>query len=202
MPTKSSFSRLFSRSVATTLLHACTFAAAQSVVPPPAATLNNSAPNRQVLFDSRNAYPDIWPDSRTISPGQNLLVVSTAKPRIRQKCRVQSLDSDLLVCARRLGRNPVRFDRSSVSALIAPGYRPQVWLYDAVGAALAGGSIYGAVVLTSISALAAVGGIAMAVVITFDALWILGEANAEFGPDHVLYLKPGEQLLVPLEVGP
>ncbi len=48
----------------------------------------------------------------------------------------------------------------------------------------------------------AIGGIAMAVVVTYDALMVAGYANAEFGPDDVLYLKPGEGLTVSLAVTP
>jgi hypothetical protein len=144
-------------------------------------------------------YPSAWPDAAAISPGRNLIVVTVAKPGVSQKCHVQSIDSDQLVCSRNFGRKQVVFDRSEVAAVISPGYRPRLWLYDPIAAALAGGSIYGAVVLTGISVLPAIGGIVMAVVVTFDALYLAGEANAEFGPDDVLYLKPGERLTVSLE---
>ena len=154
------------------------------------------------ILNPEPTYPSHWPDAAAVSPGKSLLVVTMAKPGVSRKCRVQSLDPEQLVCSRKFGRKPVVFDRSQVATLISPGYRPRLWLYDPICAALAGGSIYGAVILTGISVLPAIGGVAMAVVVTFNALWLAGEANAEFGPDDVLYLKAGERLTVPLEVTP
>jgi hypothetical protein len=139
---------------------------------------------------------EIWPVGGAWQD-RTLLVVSSAKPTVRQKCRVESISVDELVCARRFGRKSVSFRERDVVALIRPAnHDSRLELPIFLGFFSAGGAIvYSAAVIASVATpllfvaipVALIGGI---MAIGSPVLFI----GATDSPESVLYLRPGSQL--------
>jgi hypothetical protein len=140
----------------------------------------------QALFNRQSLYH-----------GNNLLVVTAARPTHRQKCRVESFANDQLVCASSHSHKPRVYGQQDILDLITPGQHTPTLLYVLSCATAGAGAITGAVFLASISIAAAVpvaiiGGALLAV---SPLLAVLGYGDA---PGRVLYQQPGTTLKVAL----
>ena len=140
-----------------------------------------------------------WPAAPTASGSRELLVVTVARPKTRQQCRLPSLTPEELVCGGTSGKRTT-FPRSDVVALIVPR-QPREW-GGVIGASLVlaggGGIIYGAVALAAVSV---VGAVPLAVAGGLVALLgLVGEGFAveDRGSESLLYLLPGATLQVKL----
>lgn len=127
---------------------------------------------------------EYWTGSMRLAPGSRIFVVTDAEPARRQFCRVRSIDSSQLECARHHG--VAIFQRGDVEALIAPGAREH-WKASF-------GLILGACTATIVvgTLLSIVGGPA---VIILGSLLIVGPPAFAIGasrqPDQLLYCKTG-----------
>ena len=163
------------------------------------ASLAHAQAQPETTSPAQTATTQAWADSQARFDtqihfhGANLLVVTTAKPTRRQKCHVQSFDTDQLVCAASHGHKPRVFHQQDINALITPGQHTPTLLYVLSCATAGAGVITGAVFLAAISIAAAipvaiVGG---ALLVASPLLAVLGYGDA---PDRVLYQQPGTTL--------
>jgi hypothetical protein len=132
-----------------------------------------------------------WRNAQLLGTSQKrLYVVTFDKTDRRHPCRVQSLTSDKLVCARMIG-GPRIYELDQIAALIIPGdggSRLRIWL--GLNAGL-GAAIWGTVVLTA-TCPACAAATALVALLFFGAAG--ATAYADGVPDRLLYLAPGQKL--------
>jgi hypothetical protein len=131
-----------------------------------------------------------------ISPEQDVLVVTSAKPTVRQKCRVQAISAAGLTCAHHPGSR--MFPKQDIVALLLPAVHRERFVWPAFFIPLsAGGAIvYAAAVIASVSTPLIFVAVPVAIVGGFLAL---ASAFAFYDdtvprPEALLYLQPGSQL--------
>jgi hypothetical protein len=134
-----------------------------------------------------------WEGSPAFAPGKKVFVVTIAKPRHRQSCRVENLSSAQLVCSRRLGRKPIVYRQQDVLALIDPGFHTRILPYFLGFVGAGAGTITGAVFLASISVVAAVPVAIIGGLILLASPLTAMAADGDT-PEVLLYLAPGHQL--------
>ena len=128
------------------------------------------------LFADAVSESHTWRNAQPLGASQKrLYVVTFVKTDRRHPCRVQSLTSDKLVCARMIGC-PRIYELDQIAALIIPGD---------------GGSRLRTVVLTA-TCPACAAATALAALLFFGAAG--ATAYADDVPDRLLYLAPGQKL--------
>jgi hypothetical protein len=176
--------------LATLTLLSATLALAQDQPSP-----TDPAPDAQPFTAAWNVpeYRD-WSRLYQLHLGGRLFVLTTARPKVRHRCRVQSFAADKLVCKDPLGVTHT-YKSQDIAALIIPGeYDFKVRFLLGSNAAL-GAAIWGTIVLAPV-------GIPCAAATALGAFFAFSASGAilvgDDLPDRPLYLAPSQTLKVEL----
>ena len=154
---------------------------------PSASSLVHSASYDQPRFTN-------WYPLAVVNPSGKLFVVTTADPKHRHACRVQSFAVDQLICK---GGRQTNFRTDEIAALIVPGNYVSNRISLALGNATLGAAIWGTIVLAPVCPLCAAA-------TAFQAVNSLGFSTATLVcnhvPDRLLYLAPGQTLKIQLRI--
>ena len=154
---------------------------------PPAYSLVHSASYDQPRFTN-------WYSLAVVNPSGKLFVVTTADPKHRHACRIQSFAVDQLICK---GGRQTNFRTDEIAALIVPGNYVSNRIRLVVGNSILGAAIWGSIVLAPVCPLCAAG----AAFAAADAFGFSSETLlCDHIPDHLLYLAPGQTLQVKLRI--
>lgn len=137
-----------------------------------------------------------WPVNRA-DASSDMLVVTLAKPGVRQHCTVQEISDDALLCERHFGRKAKRFAKDDVLALIRPAVHDSRAAWPIFLGFFSGGGaiVYSAAVIASISTplLAVAIPVALLGALVACSGAMAFDDNSDW-PESVFYLRPGSQL--------
>ena len=145
----------------------------------------------------QTAHPTAWElAGLRLSLGQTIEVVTIKHPDRRQRCVVNSVNANEIVCTHH--GDTIVYQAQDVMALIKPGNHPHVLLWFAGVLAAGGAATWGTIVLTAVCPVCAVGTAVVALGLYVMAPMTGMLADDGDYPEELLYLAPGQTLQVKL----